>query len=349
MTTTKDLATRSIKNPLLRPEDVTPSRPDMMVECLLNPGVFRFEGAVWILVRVAERPKQEEGKISFPVLVDGKMDVLSFDLDDPLLDVSDPREVKYDGEQYLSTLSHLRLFKSADGVHFEDAQLPLHIGIGELENFGVEDCRVATMADGDFLLTYTAASASGYGVGLKRTRDWQTFEHLGLILPPANKDCAIFEEQVKGQYVCLNRPSGIIVGGHYIWLSFSNDLEYWGRHTCIAKTRKGMWDSSRVGAGAAPIKTERGWLVIYHGADENSRYCLGALLLDLEDPTQVIARSEAPLMEPLADYECNGFFGEVVFTNGHIVDGDEVTIYYGASDSVICSATLSIKEVLSTL
>jgi len=349
MTTTKDLATRSIKNPLLRPEDVTPSRPDMMVECLLNPGVFRFEGAVWILVRVAERPKQEEGKISFPVLVDGKMDVLTFDLDDPLLDVSDPREVKYDGEQYLSTLSHLRLFKSADGVHFEDAQLPLHIGIGELENFGVEDCRVATMADGDFLLTYTAASASGYGVGLKRTRDWQTFEHLGLILPPANKDCAIFEEQVKGQYVCLNRPSGIIVGGHYIWLSFSNDLEYWGRHTCIAKTRKGMWDSSRVGAGAAPIKTERGWLVIYHGADENSRYCLGALLLDLEDPTQVIARSEAPLMEPLADYECNGFFGEVVFTNCHIVDGDEVTIYYGASDSVICSATLSIKEVLSTL
>jgi predicted GH43/DUF377 family glycosyl hydrolase len=321
----------------------------MMVECLLNPGVFRFEGAVWMLVRVAERPKQEEGKISFPVLVDGKMDVLSFDLDDPLLDVSDPREVKYDGEQYLSTLSHLRLFKSADGVHFEDAQLPLHIGIGELENFGVEDCRVATMLDGEFLLTYTAASASGYGVGLKRTRDWRTFEHLGLVLPPANKDCAIFEEKVNGQYVCLNRPSGIIVGGHYIWLSFSNDLQYWGRHSCIAKTRKGMWDSSRVGAGAAPIKTKRGWLVIYHGADENSRYCLGALLLDLEDPTQVIARSEAPLMEPLADYECNGFFGEVVFTNGHIVDGDEVTIYYGASDSVICSATLSIKEVLSTL
>lgn len=349
MTTAKDLATRSIKNPLLRPEDVTPSRPDMMVECLLNPGVFRFEGAVWMIVRVAERPKQEEGKISFPVLVDGKMDVLTFDLDDPLLDVSDPREVKYDGEQYLSTLSHLRLFKSADGVHFEDAQLPLHIGIGELENFGVEDCRVATMPDGEFLLTYTAASASGYGVGLKRTRDWRTFEHLGLVLPPANKDCAIFEEKVNGQYVCLNRPSGIIVGGHYIWLSFSNDLQYWGRHSCIAKTRKGMWDSSRVGAGAAPIKTGSGWLVIYHGADENSRYCLGALLLDLEDPTQVIARSEAPLMEPLADYECNGFFGEVVFTNGHIVDGGEVTIYYGASDSVICSATLSIKEVLSTL
>lgn len=349
MSSTSDLAIRSSRNPLLKPEDVIPSRPDMVVECILNPGVFRFDGQTWMLVRVAERPRQDEGKISFPVLIDGKMDVLTFDLGDPLLDVSDPREVKYDGEQYLSTLSHLRLFKSADGEHFEDAQLPLHIGIGELENFGVEDCRVATMDDGEFLLTYTAASASGYGVGLKRTRDWQQFEHVGLILPPANKDCAIFEEKVNGQYVCLNRPSGIIVGGHYIWLSFSNDLEFWGRHTCLAKTRKGMWDSSRVGAGAAPIKTDRGWLVIYHGANETSRYCLGALLLDLDDPTKVLARSEEPLMEPLEDYEKNGFFGEVVFTNGHVVDGDVVTIYYGASDSVICSATLSIREILDTL
>lgn len=349
MSSTSDLTICSSRKLLLKPEDVIPSRPDMVVECILNPGVFRFDGQTWMLVRVAERPRQDEGKISFPVLIDGKMDVLTFDLGDPLLDVSDPREVKYDGEQYLSTLSHLRLFKSADGEHFEDAQLPLHIGIGELENFGVEDCRVATMDDGEFLLTYTAASASGYGVGLKRTRDWQQFEHVGLILPPANKDCAIFEEKVNGQYVCLNRPSGIIVGGHYIWLSFSNDLEFWGRHTCLAKTRKGMWDSSRVGAGAAPIKTDRGWLVIYHGANETSRYCLGALLLDLDDPTKVLARSEEPLMEPLEDYEKNGFFGEVVFTNGHVVDGDVVTIYYGASDSVICSATLSIREILDTL
>ena len=349
MSSTSDLTICSSRKLLLKPEDVIPSRPDMVVECLLNPGVFRFDGQTWMLVRVAERPRQDEGKISFPVLIDGKMDVLTFDLGDPLLDVSDPREVKYDGEQYLSTLSHLRLFKSADGEHFEDAQLPLHIGIGELENFGVEDCRVATMDDGEFLLTYTAASASGYGVGLKRTLDWQQFEHVGLILPPANKDCAIFEEKVNGQYVCLNRPSGIIVGGHYIWLSFSNDLEFWGRHTCLAKTRKGMWDSSRVGAGAAPIKTDRGWLVIYHGANETSRYCLGALLLDLDDPTKVLARSEEPLMEPLEDYEKNGFFGEVVFTNGHVVDGDVVTIYYGASDSVICSATLSIREILDTL
>jgi predicted GH43/DUF377 family glycosyl hydrolase len=104
-----------------------------------------------------------------------------------------------------------------------------------------------------------------------------------------------------------------------------------------------------VGAGAAPIRTSEGWLAIYHGADANNRYGLGALLLDLQSPAKVLARSREPIMEPLAEYEQTGFFGNVVFTNGHVVDGDSVTIYYGASDSVICGARFSINEILSTL
>ena len=104
-----------------------------------------------------------------------------------------------------------------------------------------------------------------------------------------------------------------------------------------------------VGAGGAPIRTPQGWLEIYHGATANpTRYCLGALLLDLDEPWKVLARSNDPIMEPLADYEQVGFFGNVVFTNGHLVDGDEVTIYYGASDSVICGAKFSISEILAT-
>ncbi len=111
-----------------------------------------------------------------------------------------------------------------------------------------------------------------------------------------------------------------------------------------------MWDSARIGAGCAPIKTDKGWLVIYHGADQTPRYCLGAMLLDLENPT----KSPCPLrktacMEPDALYEQQGFFGNVVFTNGHLVDGDTVTMYYGASDTVICQATLSIAETLRSL
>lgn len=343
------IANRNTANPLLCPKDVRPSQPGFVVECLLNPGVFQFDRATWLLVRVAELPEQKEGWISFPILEERETKVLAFRLDDPKLDTSDPREPSYDGEVYLSTLSHLRLFRSEDGVHFEDPGLPNLVGTGSMENYGIEDCRVATMDDGDFLLTYSATSPNGVGVGLKRTRDWKAFEDYGMILPPANKDCAIFESKVGGHYFCFHRPSGVGLGGNYIWTASSPDLQHWGNHACIARTRPGKWDSKRIGAGAAPIRTDRGWLVIYHGADHNNRYCLGALLLDLQDPNRVLARSEEPLMEPTETYEKEGFFGNVVFTNGHTVDGDVVTIYYGASDTVICSATLSISEILSNL
>jgi predicted GH43/DUF377 family glycosyl hydrolase len=89
--------------------------------------------------------------------------------------------------------------------------------------------------------------------------------------------------------------------------------------------------------------------MIYHGADDAHRYCLGACLLDLNDPTQVLARAEVPVMEPNFEYEQKGFFGNVVFTNGHLHDGDTLTIYYGASDTVICGATFSITNILSLL
>lgn len=126
-------------------------------------------------------------------------------------------------------------------------------------------------------------------------------------------------------------------------------MKHWGGHQCIATTRAGMWDSERIGGGAAPIRTKHGWLAIYHGADHRSRYCLGGLLLDLNDPGKVLARSQKPFMEPVAEYEKKGFFGDVVFTNGHVIDGDKLTIYYGASDSVVCGAQASISELLASL
>lgn len=344
----KDLANRFTQNPLLQPQHVHPSGEGLKIECLLNPGVFRHDGKVHLLVRVAERPEPVTGRVRIPFLSDGKVEVLDVAADDPELNTDDPREFKYRGEGYLSTVSHLRLFSSGDGVRFEDAGLQIH-GRGPRETFGIEDCRVATMDDGRYVLTYTAVSADGYGVGMKTTRDWKAFEDFGLVLPPSNKDAAVFEEKVGDKFFCLHRPSGVIVGGHFIWLGSSPDLRNWGGHTCVVRTRPGSWDSSRVGGGAAPIRTPKGWLAIYHGADAKSRYCLGALLLDLDDPSKVVARSESPIMEPLEDYEQKGFFGQVVFTNGHLVDGDRVTIYYGASDSVICGAEFSLEEIMRSL
>ena len=347
----KPLVQRFAENPLLRPGDVKPSRPDMTVECLLNPGAFRYKDRTGLLLRVAERPKQEDGWVSTPILdpaSEGGIRILRIRKDDPDLKFTDPRVFEYKGACYLSTLSHLRLAWSDDGVHFRVDDRPTLMGAGTLETFGIEDCRVEFI-NRRYWLTFTAVSASGVGVGLISTSNWKTFTRHGLVFPPHNKDCALFPEKVGGKYYAFHRPSGLGLGGNYIWISRSPDLRHWGDHRCLARTRPGMWDSERIGCGAAPIRTPRGWLEIYHGANEKSRYCLGAILLDLNDPTQVIARSVEPLMLPEADYELKGFFGNVVFTNGHVCDGDRVTIYYGASDAVICAATVSVAEVLSSL
>lgn len=345
-----DIAKRNSKNPLLKPSDLKPGIDGMEIVCLLNPGVFRMNGKVWLLLRVAERPKQIEGKISFPVYNEqGEIEILHFDKNDPELDATDPRVIVYKGNFYLTTLSYLRFVCSDDGEHFyEDPAYPPIFGKGELETFGIEDCRVATTEDG-FFLTFTEVSPVAVGVGMIETKDFKEYIRHGMIFPPHNKDCAIWEEKINGTNYAFHRPSSPELGGNYIWLSESPDRIHWGRHKCIATTREGKWDSVRVGAGAAPIRTEEGWLEIYHGANEEHRYCLGALLLDLNDPTKVIARSEEPIMEPLAGYEQTGFFGNVVFTNGQYVDGDTLYIYYGASDEVICSATFSVKEILSSL
>ena len=345
-----DIAKRFAENPILRPADLQPSIVGMKVECLLNPGVFRFNHKTWLLLRVAERPEQKPGKTSLPLLgADGNLQILEFDNSDPKLNLADPRIIGYDGKDYLSTMSHFRLVASADGISFaEDPSYPSMFGQGELESYGIEDCRVTQFGQ-TYYLTFTKVSEHGVGVGLRSTTDWRTFRQHGMILPPHNKDCAIFGEQVGGKYFALHRPSSPVLGGHYIWLAESPDLLHWGQHRCLAHSRPGLWDSARVGAGAAPIRTREGWLAIYHGANDEHRYCLGALLLDLESPWKVLARSREPIMEPVADYERTGFFGNVVFTNGHVVDGDTVTLYYGASDSVICGARLSLQEILQTL
>jgi beta-1,2-mannobiose phosphorylase / 1,2-beta-oligomannan phosphorylase len=345
-----DLAQRFAENPILRPQDLRPSAEGMEVTCLLNPGVFRYQGKIWLLVRVAERPVQVRGKISFPILnAEGRLDVREFSTGDPRLDLSDPRVISFDGQDYLTTLSHLRLLSSEDGLTFTEPEGSSHLtGSGELETYGIEDCRVAKIGN-TYYLTYTQVSSNGVGVGLRTTQDWKNFAHAGMIFAPHNKDCALFEEQIAGEYYALHRPSSPELGGNYIWLAKSPDLKHWGHHCCLARSRPGYWDSARVGAGASPIRTSEGWLEIYHGATKENRYSLGALLLDLDEPWRVLARSEAPIMVPLAPYEQEGFFGQVIFTNGHLVDGDRLTLYYGAADSVICGAHLSLSGILASL
>ncbi|MDR6844729.1 glycoside hydrolase family 130 protein [Flavobacterium granuli] len=347
----KDIAKRFPENPLLSPPDIMPSHKDLQIACLLNPGVFQFDGKIWMIIRVAERPEQKENTISFPILAESGIKIMEISNDAVGLETKDPRVINYKNVNYLTTLSHLRLVCSEDGYKFYEPEgYPLLIGQGRLESFGIEDCRVSYI-EGVYYLTYTAVSENGVGVGMRTTTDWKNFYSHGMILPPHNKDCAIFEEKINGLFYALHRPSGVGIGGNYIWLASSLDGVNWGNHECILKTREGLWDSARIGAGASPIKTRKGWLSIYHGANQNSQYCLGAFLMDLEDPSKILARTEETIMVPTEKYELTGFFGNVVFTNGHVVNlkEDTVTIYYGASDEFVCCAEFSIKEIFSLL
>lgn len=347
-----NLIRRFENNPVISPIDVLPSSPELKVECVLNPGAFEFNGRIGLLLRVCETLAEQKQDVVTALVADKNSEngirKVEISKDDPLADFSDPRLVFYGDITYLTTISHLRLAWSDNGEVFKIDSTPSICGQGDLENFGIEDCRV-TKIDETYYLTYSAVSASGVGVGLITTKDWQNYKPMGMILPPHNKDSTLFEEKIDGRFACLHRPVGVELGGPYIWYASSPDCVNWGSHKCVAKTRKGMWDSARVGAGAAPIKTDKGWLEIYHGADEKHRYGLGALLLDFELPWKVIARSEKPIMTPDEDYEKKGFFGNVVFTNGHVRKGDELLVYYGAGDSVVAGARMSINEILATL
>jgi predicted GH43/DUF377 family glycosyl hydrolase len=347
-----DIAKRFGKNPIISPSQIMPSVAGFEVTSAFNPGAFEFEGKIGLVLRVAERPHTKDGYLdSISISPNGKTEVTSFKISDPDLVVVDSRIFSYKGVDHLTTISHLRLAWSDDGENFEVQENPLLVGASEYEALGIEDTRV-TKIDDTYFLTYTAVSHNGYGVGMQSTKDWKSFEKFGVVIPPFNKDATLFPEKIAGLYRMLHRPTGSGIGGPYIWSATSPDLHNWGNHKCIAQVRPGMWDSARIGAGSAPIKTAEGWLEIYHGAEElpsGHRYCLGALLLDLDDPTKVIARSVKPIMEPSSPYEVEGFYGNVVFTNGQVVRGDEVLLYYGAADSYTCGARFSITEILDSL
>lgn len=345
-----DIARRFPENPLLHPNQLIPSQDRLQIISLLNPGVFQYQNKTWLVVRVAEGIRQSEGIIYIPRLTEnGLSEIIGVPLTDPDLLATDARIIRYKGLDYLTTLSHLRLMSSSDGINFiESPDYPPILSQGVLETYGLEDCRV-TQIGPVFYLTYTAVSPSGVAIGYTTTRDWQHFTTHELMFPPHNKDCTLFDETIAGLYYALHRPSSLEIGGNYIWVAQSPDTIHWGRHRCLLKTRPGTWDSERVGAGAAPIKTAEGWLAIYHGANEKHEYCLGAFLVALDDPGRLLARTAKPIMVPQESYELSGFFGYVVFTNGHIYNGDLLTIYYGAADEFVCGAYFSILEILSQL
>ena len=344
--------TRHPKNPLISPRDVAPSRPDFEVIGTFNAGVTTYRGDTLLLVRVAERPISQ-----FPDIVlcpylqsDGTLALHAVRRDDPDYNTSDPRSVKNNrtGDLWLTSISHLRLARSKDGVDFTVEDGAWLQGEPPYEAFGVEDARI-TEIEGKYYVNYTAVSPFGIATGLVSTPDFIIIERHGLIFAPSNRDVTIFPEQVNGQYLAYHRP---MPGGFprlNIWIADSPDLLHWGNLHFVLESKPGDWEGGRVGGGAPPIKTEYGWLSVYHAADEQDRYCLGAFLTALDAPERIIARSGRPIFEPEAPYETTGFYGNVVFTCGVVAQGDLLRVYYGAADERIALAEVSITELVQKL
>jgi predicted GH43/DUF377 family glycosyl hydrolase len=339
-------------NPLIRPSDVQPSRPDFEVIGTFNPGAVQFDEETVLLVRVAERPLADSTDwVLYPHRADdGEIVIGSVKRNDQNYDTSDPRLIvdRRNGRMFLTSMSHLRLARSRDGVHFTVDDHPWLASESVYEGFGVEDARI-TQADGEYLVNYTAVSQYGVATALARTRDFASVKRCGIIFHPANRDVAIFPEKIGGQYVCYHRPMPGMFGGLHIWMATSPDLLHWGQHQLVLEGTNDGWEGGRIGGGAPPILTERGWLSIYHAADATHRYCLGAFLAAHDEPGRVLARTTQPILAPEAPYETSGFFKNVVFTCGTVLQGDTLHIYYGASDEYIALAEASLTDILDRL
>ncbi|ROR21220.1 putative GH43/DUF377 family glycosyl hydrolase [Mobilisporobacter senegalensis] len=350
---------RCENNPLLTPDMVKPSCEGFIVKGVFNCGVAKYKEEYILLCRVAEAVKSDsEDVVKFPVIVneDGKSCFKTITLiksENSELCFDDSRTITRgkDGNSnvvYLTTLSHLRIARSKDGVHFTIDEHPTIMPNAENECWGMEDPRI-TRIDDTYYINYTAVSPYGAETALITTKDFGNFTREGCIFLPENKDVTIFPEKINGKYYAFNRPVPKAIGTPDIWLSESNDLIHWGKHQHFYGVSDTGWENGRIGGGAPPIKTEKGWIKIYHAADRNSRYCLGVFLLDLENPDKILAKSEKPLLEPEEYYEKNGFFGEVVFTCGCLYEDNKVIIYYGAADDTICRADISLEELYSHL
>lgn len=351
---------RAAMNPLISPLHVTPSSPEMAVVSAFNAAAVTWHDETLLMLRVAEVPKDiPEDEVAVPIVTSGesnkngnKVEVKRFRKDTPGLDTSDPRGVVYNGEILLSSLSHLRLARSANGYDFEIEKAPALFPTEIYEEYGIEDPRM-TNIENTVYINYTAVSRYGVGVALASTKDFKSYTKHGMILPPENKNVVIFPERIDGQYVMMHRPATTGLGNQQIWLGFSDDMFHWGAHWPLMTKRPGMWDSIRIGAGAVPIKTDYGWLEIYHGVNKEQGYCLGAVLLDINNPRNILARSNIPFLIPETEYERVGFYGNVVFTCGAVVTGAEkdqvVRIYYGAADQYTCRADIAMEDILDSL
>ncbi len=267
---------------------------------------------------------------------------------------------KYDGKYIMIFRSHklngrsiLGKAISDDGYKFTVDPEPFMVPATEgdfktYEEYGVEDPRISFI-DGEYLITYSAYSSYGVRVALAKTRDFKSIERYSLITEADYRNIVIFPEKFNGLYARLDRPHSEI-SPWSVWISYSPDLRFWGESKMIMKPVKYHWDEMKIGPGATPIKTSRGWLSIYHGVFptmDGSVYRLGVALHDLNDPSVIIGVGDEWILQPEEVYEITGYVHNVVFTCGAVDEPDgTIKLYWGGADKVMCVGTANKEELV---
>lgn len=227
----------------------------------------------------------------------------------------------------------------------------------------VYDPRLSVI-DGQLYICFAVDTHHGLRGGIgKVSDDLDKIEFISMSVPD-NRNMVLFPEKIGGMFARLERPMPIYSRGKDrfdTWLSFSPDLEFWGRSKLVLPVEAVKYANDKTGPAAPPVKTDKGWLTIFHAVDIDhsrgkngwedtwkKRYSAGIMLLDIEDPSKIIGKYEEPLLAPEAEYEINaGYRENVIFPGGMILEeSGEVKIYYGAADTVECLATADVNDLL---
>jgi len=273
----------------------------------------------------------------------------------PVATVHNAAVIKYNHKYIMIFRSHrlngrsiLGIARSCDGYKFKVDPAPFMIPSDEYDEYGVEDPRI-TYIDGEYLITYNAYSKYGVRVGLARTKDFSQIERVAYITQPDLRNVVIFPEKIGEYYVRLDRPHTELTKWS-IWISYSKDLIHWGQSKIVMRAQFYRWDAMKLGPGAPPIKTEKGWLNIYHGVFETMAgavYRLGVALHDLKDPSKIIGVGDRWILEPEDPWERVGYVPNVVFSCAAVPEEDgTLKIYWGGADTVMCTGSANIHELV---
>ena len=348
---------------LLKPGDFKQSFKKWKIEGVLNPAAIRLPNKKIVLfARIAESTGISHKKLKSCPVISTEEDYkkhykelhkgAAFKMNGNIVHITK-------GICKLTTISHFKkIILNENGFDIEKIyQTPAFTGRKDDGEYGIEDPRIVRIGK-QYIMTYvTISDKEGVCTSLAVSKDCLNWKRKGIIFREQNKDVVIFPEKIKGKYIALHRPEGFFeFSKPSIWISHSPDMIHWGEEKSIIQPRKNSWEQDRIGGGAPPIKTKKGWLIIYHGVKNKggkSIYSAGAVLLNLKDPSKIIARSskDKPLLIPNNKYEKHGFINNVVFPTGAIptLDKKSLLIYSGGADKFVSVKKISFKDIFKNM